>query len=297
MSQGLNEAQVGYDALIDVASLRQSLAAPQLRILDCRHDLAQPDLGRMQYVQAHIPGAVFADVDRDLSGAKTGKNGRHPLPGRAELAARLRSWGVDTTSQVVAYDASEGSYAARAWWLLRWLGHSNVAVLDGGWNAWLAAGYPTSEEEPAPRMGDFVARVPLETTIEVETVAQWSQSTQAASANLLIDARAPDRYEGRNETVDPVAGHVPGAINRFWKQNLSPDGRFKSPARLRSEYIALLGDRSPCQVAFLCGSGVTSCHDILAMHVARLQGAALFPGSWSQWIADPSRPVRIGAAA
>jgi len=286
--------QGGWEALIDAASLRSLLGRPHLRLIDCRHDLAQPDLGREHYRKGHIPGAVFAHLDRDLSGAKTGKNGRHPLPERAELVARLRSWGVDTTSQVVVYDASEACSAARAWWLLRWLGHAKVAVLDGGWPAWNGAGGPTSEQEPGPRSGNFQERPPLEAIVTIETVIEWSRNARATSATLLIDARAPDRYEGRNETIDPVAGHIPGAINRFWKQNLASDGRFKPPKQLRLEYDTLLGNRSPQNVAVQCGSGVTACHNLLAMRLAGLQGAALFPGSWSQWIADPTRAVQTG---
>jgi thiosulfate/3-mercaptopyruvate sulfurtransferase len=290
-------AQGGWDALIDAASLRSLLGRPYLRVVDCRHDLGQPDLGQEQYRKGHIPGAVFAHLDRDLSGAKTGKNGRHPLPERSELTARLRSWGVDTTSQVVIYDASEACYAARAWWLLRWLGHAKVAVLDGGWPAWLGAGGPTSEQEPRPQVGNFLERPPLEAIVTIETVIEWSRNANATSASLLIDARAPDRYEGRNETIDPIAGHIPGAINRFWKQNLASDGRFKPPAQLRLEYGALLGTRLPQNVAVQCGSGVTACHNLLALQLAGLRGAALFPGSWSQWIADPTRPVRTGPDA
>lgn len=297
MEQIVDSDQVGWEALIDVASLRSVLGRSYIRVIDCRHDLARPDLGRKQYDESHVPGAVFADLDRDLSGTKDGKNGRHPLPKPSELVARLQSWGVNTTSQVVVYDASEGCYAARAWWLLRWLGHSKVAVLDGGWPAWIGAGCPTSEQKPAARAGDFQARSPLESIVTVETVAEWSRNLKATSAKLLIDARAPDRYEGRNETIDPVAGHIPGAINRFWRQNLSSDGRFKPSAQLRSEYVSLLAGRSPQNVAVQCGSGVIACHELLAMHLAGLHGAALFPGSWSQWIADSSRPIGTGPDA
>lgn len=294
MTPAEERVRSGWDAIIDVASLRQILARPALCILDCRHDLAQPDLGQEQYRQGHIPGAVFAHLDRDLCGTKTGRNGRHPLPDPSALASRLRFWGVGTSSQVVAYDASEGSYAARAWWLLRWLGHPNVAVLDGGWPAWIAAGGPASDQEPPPGAGDFTVRPSLQAIVGIDAVAAQSANAAPGSPALLLDARAPDRYEGRNESVDPVAGHIPGAVNRFWKQNLGPDGRFKQPAQLRSEYAAILGGRAPGQVSVQCGSGVTACHDLLAMHLAGLRGAALFAGSWSQWIAEPSRPVKLG---
>jgi len=282
------------DGLIDVSALRALLGTPGLCLIDCRHDLARPALGREQYAQGHLPGAVFAHLDEDLSGPKDGSNGRHPLPDPAALVARLRSWGVDSSSQVVAYDASEGSFAARAWWLLRWLGHAKVSVLDTGWPGWLAAGAPTSVDVPAPRTGDFSLRPSLARVAAVEDVL--AQTVAAQSPALLLDARAPDRYEGRNETIDPVAGHIPGAVNRFWKRNLEDDGRFKPAATLRAEYEALLQGRAPAQVTVQCGSGVTACHDLLALHLAGLDGAALFPGSWSQWVADPARPVAVGAA-
>jgi thiosulfate/3-mercaptopyruvate sulfurtransferase len=281
-------------ALIDARSLRARLGAKDLRILDCRHDLAKPQLGHEQYLQAHIPDAVFAHLDHDLSGPKDGSNGRHPLPDPEVLSSRLRSWGVDSASHVVAYDASEGSFAARAWWLLRWLGHARVSVLDGGWQAWLAAGGPASTAVPTPPAGDFAARPSLERVATAPAVL--AQVLAPRPQALLLDARAPDRYEGRNETIDPVAGHIPGAVNRFWKWNLEADGRFKPPAALRAEYERLLEGRAPEQVTVQCGSGVTACHDLLALHVAGLAGAALYAGSWSQWIADRSRPVAVGPA-
>jgi len=296
MEPAQNAPRTGWNGIIDVASLRGALGAPNVRILDCRHDLAQPDLGQKQYRQGHIPGAVFAHLDRDLAGARTASSGRHPLPDAAAMAARLRSWGIRNASRVIAYDASEGSYAARAWWLLRWLGHSDVAVLDGGWPAWVAAGYPTSDQEPALEPGDFSVRPGLQAVIGVDAVAARCAAAAPGSPALLLDARAPDRYEGRNETVDPVAGHIPGAVNRFWKRNLTEGGRFKQPAQLRAEYQAILGGRTPDAVSVQCGSGVTACHDLLALHLAGLEGAALFSGSWSQWIADPTRPIRTGPA-
>jgi len=291
-----NAASAGWNGIVDVTWLRGALGAPSLRILDCRHDLAQPDLGLQQYRQGHIPGAVFAHLDRDLSGAISADSGRHPLPDPSVMAARLRSWGIGTSSQVVAYDASEGSFAARAWWLLRWLGHSRVAVLDGGWPTWVAAGCASSAQEPVLEPGDFTVRPSLQSVIDVDAIGVHSASAAPGAPTLLLDARAPDRYEGRNESVDPVAGHIPGAINRFWKLNLAAGGRFKPPAQLRSEYEAILDGRAPDRVSVQCGSGVAACHDLLAMHLAGLDGAALFPGSWSQWITDPARPVRTGPA-
>jgi len=285
------------DGIIGVGRLHDLLGTPGLVILDCRHDLAQPDWGAHQYRQGHIPGAVFAHLEHDLAGTRSGTNGRHPLPPPDTFAARLRAWGVGAASCVVAYDAAQGAYAARAWWMLRWLGHARVAVLDGGWQAWLAADLPVTDQIPRPEHGDLRAAPSLQAIAGADAVLGVARSAGAPgqAAALLIDARAPDRFEGRNETVDPVAGHIPGAVNRFWKQNLDEHGRFKAARQLRTEYAALLQGRAPEQVIVQCGSGVTACHDVLAMHVAGLHGAALYPGSWSEWIADPARPVARGA--
>jgi thiosulfate/3-mercaptopyruvate sulfurtransferase len=282
------------DALIDAPALRKLLGAERLCVLDCRHDLANPALGREQYELGHVPGAVHVHLDEDLSGSRNGRNGRHPLPESEALAARLRALGIGVTSHVVAYDASEGSFAARAWWLLRWLGHARVSVLDGGWQGWLAAGGPTSRETPAPVPGNLVVGAPLERIVGADAVLELAQGREQGAVKVLIDARAPDRYAGRNETIDPVAGHIPGAINRFWKHNLGADGRFKPADSLRSEYEGLLAGRPATELVAQCGSGVTACHDLLAMHVAGLRGAALYPGSWSEWISDPARPVATG---
>ncbi len=281
---------------MDAASLIAHLDSAHPRILDCRHDLAHPELGHDQYRQGHILGAVFAHLDRDLSGRREAHTGRHPLPARDELASKIRSWGIDPGMQVVVYDANEGSYAARAWWLLRWMGHSKVALLDGGWQAWIGAGGPTSTEESSYAPGGFTAGPALQTVSNLEDVMSISHEAVPSARRVIVDARASDRYEGRNESIDPVAGHIPGALNRPWKQNLGEAGRFKSPAQLRQEFSALLGGRAARDVTMQCGSGVTACHNLLALHVAGLDGASLYPGSWSQWICDPARPISTGAS-
>ncbi|MCS6945138.1 MAG: sulfurtransferase [Sutterellaceae bacterium] len=273
-----------YTTLIDVQAL--ATARDRCCVVDCRHDLADPEAGRRAYAQGHIPGAFFADVETDLSGPKCGTHGRHPLPARDALLATMRRWGLHDDTQLVAYDAHGGSFAARLWWLARWLGHEKVAILDGGWQAWVAAGLPTEQDEPLPGAGTLTARAPLEWPVDVEAVLAAHASPDA----LLIDARAPDRYAGRQETLDPVAGHIPGAVNRFWQSNLAA-GRFKDAASLRAEFDALLAGHDSAQAIHYCGSGVSACHNILAMRIAGLSPGRLYAGSWSQWVADPARPV------
>lgn len=277
--------------LISVSELQAHVFDADWCVVDCRHDLMDIALGERQYAEGHIPGAQFAHLDLDLSGAKNGSNGRHPLPGREELAARFRAWGINDDTQIVAYDASGGSFAVRLWWLARWLGHEKVAVLDGGWARWLADTGWSSVEPPARPPGRFAAGESLEGVVSADEL----QPLLASRSALLIDARAAERYEGRVEPIDPVAGHIPGAVNRFWQANLA-DGRFKPAEQLRAEYEALLVGRAPAAMVTQCGSGVTACHHLLAMHIAGLRGARLYPGSWSEWIADPSRPIATGAA-
>ena len=283
---------MSYTTLITAEALKSHLNDADWRIFDVRHDLFDLDAGLRAYQAGHVPGARFADIDNDLSGVKSGRNGRHPLPPREALVVRFREWGINNSSQIIGYDAHGGQFAARLWWLARWLGHSSVAVLDGGWPAWLAAGGAVESAEAPFTHGGFVA---TEATISV-TNAQDVLRAIGDPARLLIDARLPERYRGEQEPIDPVAGHIPGALNRPWTQNLTSEQRFKSPAELRAEFAALLGTRPADHVTLQCGSGVTACHHALAMEVAGLPGSALYSGSWSEWIADPTRPVRTGAA-
>ncbi len=283
-----------YSTLISAAALAPHLSEPNWIVLDCRHDLADPTAGRTAYAIAHIPGAQFAHLDRDLSdlaAAADGKfRGRHPLPQRDVLLETVRAWGINNGSQVVAYDAHGGMFAARLWWLLRWLGHARVAVLDGGLAAWQAAQLARSAEAPMPRRrGTLQARPPLTAIVTADEV----MANLATGARRLLDARAPDRFRGENETLDAVGGHIPGARNRCFKDNLQVDGRFKPAAQLRTEFKSLID--TPANTIMQCGSGVTACHNLLALEIAGLPGAALYPGSWSEWCADPARPVACGA--
>lgn len=276
--------------LVTVEQLRNHLEDPGWCVIDVRHDLMDVGAGRRAYDAGHIPGAAFAHIDEDLSGSKSGRNGRHPLPRREDLAQAFRRWGVDDDTQIVAYDAQGGNFAVRLWWLARWLGHTRVAVLDGGWPAWLAKTGLSSTEPAARRPGHFSDRPSLMPTVEVDDVVRNLGSRE----RLVLDARTPERYRGEQEPIDPVAGHIPGARNRPWQRNLNPDQTFKSAEQLREEFEAALGSTPPNKVAHQCGSGVTACHNLLAMEIAGLPGSALYPGSWSEWIADTGRPVALG---
>ena len=283
--------------LISVEELRAAQAAgTDLRIVDTGFDLADVEAGRRAYAAGHLPGSVYLHLDADLSGPKTGRNGRHPLPTREAFAETLGRIGVTPSTLVVALDRHGGVYAARLWWMLRWMGHADAAVLDGGVDAWVAAGgtlvaldgaastATTATAATAP----YPQRSPLTTQVDADGLAREIGRLR------VIDARAAERFRGEVEPIDAVAGHIPGAFNRFHRQNLERDGRFKSPTQLRAEFETLLGSDAPGAVAHQCGSGVTACHNLLAMEHAGLVGSALYPGSWSEWSSDPERPIARG---
>ncbi|MFC0401312.1 sulfurtransferase [Paraburkholderia rhizosphaerae] len=282
-----------YTTLISAANLAERLAsAPDsVFVADCRFDLIDTGAGAKAYAAGHLPHAHYLHLDRDLAGPKTGTNGRHPLPDRQQLVDTLAALGLRHGQQVVAYDAHGGMYAARLWWLLRWLGHDSVALVDGGLQAWEAAGHPLTQDVPQATRGDFKAGKPLAVTVDAQAI----EHNLTTHERTLLDARAADRYRGENETLDRVGGHIPGALNRFFKDNLTPDGRFKSAHTLREEFGAVMPGIAAERVVLQCGSGVTACHNALAMEIAGLHGAALYPGSWSEWSADAARPVATGA--
>ena len=276
--------------LLRVEQLRTHLQDARWCVVDVRHDLFDAGAGIRAYREGHIPGAVFANIDTQLSGIKTGLNGRHPLPSRDDLIETFREWGINNDTQIVAYDAQGGQFASRLWWLARWLGHRRVALLDGGWSKWSSETQLISRDVPVGARGNFT---PSESMMPLVTVQQLLQRLEESDRTLL-DARTPERYRGEEEPIDPVAGRIPGARNRPWQQNLNSDQTFKSPSVLRSEFDALLAARSPSQVTHQCGSGVTACHNVFAMELAGLPGSALYAGSWSEWIADPKRPIATG---
>lgn len=284
-----------FSHLIQAAQLQQQRQHDWL-VLDVRHDLLNPQVGRMAYQQAHIPGAIFMDHDAVLVGQRSGKNGRHPLPERAALAQYLRAHGLQPQTQVVVYDAANSMFAAHLWWMLRWLGHENVAILDGGWQAWLAA-YPDQVQTAAKAVTTMPSQwqesaAPAMPTVHVTEVLHNLEQPHF----VVLDARAAERFRGEVEPIDPVAGHIPGAVNRPMSANLQADGQFKPAETLRAEFLSLLGERPAHQVVHQCGSGITACHNLFAMELAGLNGSVLYPGSWSEWISDASRPIAVGEA-
>jgi thiosulfate/3-mercaptopyruvate sulfurtransferase len=287
-----------FTDLIAVESLAAALqdgsaARGRLVMLDCRFDLGNPGAGHQAYVEAHIPGARYADLNRDLSSPVTACSGRHPLPSPGAAAAFLAAAGVGDATQVIAYDEANGAFAARAWWILNWLGHREVAVLDGGFNAWVACGGAVESGEPGVAAAQFTVRLrPHSVTTAAEVLAALNDPRR-----LLLDARAAERFLGSVEPLDPVAGHVPGAVNHPFTGNLDLDGRFLPVGELRRRWLSRLAGTDPAQAILMCGSGVTACHNLLALARAGLPGAKLYAGSWSEWIRDPARPVVRGAAS
>ena len=282
---------MSYSAVISSSDLAACLAEPGLRLVDCRASLQDPAAGRAAYEKGHLPRATFADLLQDLSGPiVAGKTGRHPLPDVSVFASKLGTWGISNSHQVVVYDDAAGAFAARLWWMLRWLGHDAVAVLDGGLPAWVAEGRPVTDEVVAPPEAVFTPQPRPELLMSTRELC-----TPESRLCRLFDARAPERFRGEVEPIDPVAGHIPGAINLPFADNLR-DGRFSSPAELRSRFAAALAGSLPEDAVVYCGSGVTACHDVLAFAHAGLPLPKLYAGSWSEWITDPAHPIERHAA-
>lgn len=280
-----------FTTILSINDLRTNLNDPDWSLIDCRFSLNDTERGRRDYQQSHLPGAIYAHLDADLSAPIIpGKTGRHPLPSSEKFAEKLSEWGVDKTVQVVAYDDAGGGVASRLWWMLRWLGHDVVAVLDGGWNAWIAANFPVSGETAVRAKRNFEPNIRENWVVDADWIAAASNDSHCC----VMDARAASRFTGEQETIDPVAGHIPGALNVPFAENLDENGFFLSPEMLRKKYETILGERSVDKTATYCGSGVTACHSLLAMKHAGFPDALLYPGSWSEWITDKSRAIATG---
>jgi thiosulfate/3-mercaptopyruvate sulfurtransferase len=277
-----------HSHLIQTSELALHLDDPDWAVIDARFYLAEPARGEGEFLEGHVPGALYAHLDRDLSGPLTGGNGRHPMPSVEQMTDRFSRWGIDDDVQVAVYDTLHGQMASRLWWMLRYLGHDAVAVVDGGFTAWRAEKRPVaSGRETRPRRA-FVPRVREEMRIDIHAL-------EGATADvLLVDARAPERFRGETEPLDPVAGHIPGARNHPTSSSLGPDGRFLPVDVLRETFETILGETPPSAVVSYCGSGVTACHNLLAMEIAGIRGVRLYPGSWSEWCADVRRPIETG---
>jgi thiosulfate/3-mercaptopyruvate sulfurtransferase len=274
-----------FKTLVDAETVSDHLADPSWVIVDCRFDLADTEAGWAAYEKAHIPGAVYAHLDDDLSGPPLTDKGRHPLPSPAALTRLFGRLGIDESKQVVVYDDANGAYAARLWWMLRYMGHEAGAVLDGGWPAWETAGLPTKAGEEENETAVFIGSPRLEWLVTIEEVA---------SVPLLVDARSPDRYAGAEEPIDARPGHIPGAVNFFFGKTWGKDGRYLPPDELRARLETLLGDVPAEEAAFYCGSGVSACVNLLALALAGLGDGRLYVGSWSEWSSDPERPAAVG---
>lgn len=277
-----------YQTILSVETLQENLENPNWAILDCRFYLQEPERGFQEYLESHIPGAIYIHLDRDLSGQIIpGKTGRHPLPDSQTFAERLSSWGIDNSTQVIAYDNKGGAMAARLWWMLRWLDHKKVAVLDGDWRAWTKRGFPLESGQISRERKDFRAVEHPEYIADVGMVEEIREDDNY----MLLDARSPNRYWGLEEPIDDKAGHIPGAVTAPFENNLTAEGYFLSPAALKERFENLLEGVPPSQVIVYCGSGVTSNHNLIAMVVAGYEMGLLYPGSWSEWITNPGRPI------
>jgi thiosulfate/3-mercaptopyruvate sulfurtransferase len=279
-----------YDQLVSIHTLAEHLRDPNWVIIDCRFGLRNPNEGLARYRADHIPGARYAHLDNDLSSPVTAQTGRHPLPDANQLAEKFGQWGIDKETQIVVYDDMGGAFAGRLWWLARWMGHRNVALLDGGYPTWIAEDLPVTAEIVSPVAKRFTANPDRTMWLSTEEVV----GGLAQRSILLLDARAPERFRGEVEPLDSVAGHVPGAINRPFQANLTTTRLFLSPEVLYPAFLQVIGSIDPKNVVHMCGSGVTACHNILAMEIAGLAHAKLYVGSWSEWIRDPVRGVAKG---
>jgi thiosulfate/3-mercaptopyruvate sulfurtransferase len=279
-----------HTATVSTDLLAKHLTDPNWVVVDTRFDLGNAEWGRQSYAAAHIPGAWYMDLDGDLAGTKTGRNGRHPLPDPDQFAARLGAMGITAGKQVVVYDQGTMMFVGRLWWMLKWLGHDNVAVLDGGYAAWEREQRVVSSAQPLAKPAVFTPRVSSARLVTADAVL----SGLAQRAHILVDARSPERYRGDNEPIDPVAGHIPGARNRPFSKNLGPDGKLLPAADLRAEFDAVLEGKAATAVVHSCGSGVSALANMIAMEHAGLPGSRLYAGSWSEWSSDPSRPVEKG---
>ena len=276
-----------HTTLISTETLASHLADSSWLIADCRFNLKDEDWGRAQYLSGHIQGAVFVNLAHDLAGARTGTNGRHPLPSPETMAGTFGRLGIGDSTQVIAYDQDAGPYASRLWWMLRYLGHDAVAVLDGGWAKWIREGRPTRSGEEQRPAATFTPHLRTNMRLTVDESAKRLGDPGV----LFVDARSPERFEGQSDPLDNVSGHIPGARNRFFRNNVTEDGTMRPADALRADFTRVLGDRSADQAVMYCGSGITACHNLLAMEYAGLRGAKLFAGSWSEWESDPKRPV------
>jgi len=282
---------MAFTTLITTDALALHLADPAFVIADCRYNLDNERWGAQEYIERHIPGASYVHLGHDLAGPKTGANGRHPLPEPIALARTFGRLGIAAGAQVVAYDQDTGMYASRLWWLLRWLGHDAVAVLDGGFAKWIGEQRPTTSGEERRPAREFEGVPRANWTMTADDVAAAARRPDWR----IVDARAPERYRGETEPIDRVAGHIPAAVNHFYKWNLDERGTFRTPEEIRRRMKETVGDVPPERIVSYCGSGVTACHNLLALEHAGLRGATLYPGSWSEWSSDPARPVETNA--